>query len=87
MKTTKSPVTPRWMKGETKRNEVCPCCGTRIEASRLRMRDLAVNALCGSLLLSILVPACWIAEQWMERQYLRDLDRMVWHEPLDSWNL
>ena len=94
MKTTKNPVAPRSMKsmafqdpGETKRNEVCPCCGTPIKASGPRMRDLVVNVVCGSLLLSILAPACWIAGRWMEGRCQRVLDRMVWHEPLDSWNL
>ena len=28
-----------------------------------------------------------LAEQWIENQGHRILDRMTWHEPLDSWSL
>jgi hypothetical protein len=51
------------------------------------MRDLVVNVVCWSLLLLILVPAGWMAEQWIENQGHRILDRMTWREPLDSWSL
>jgi hypothetical protein len=26
------------------------------------------------------------AEEWIERQGHRILDRMTWHEPVESWN-
>jgi len=29
----------------------------------------------------------WVAEQWIENQGHRILDRMTWHEPLDNWSL
>jgi hypothetical protein len=35
----------------------------------------------------MLVSACWVTEQWIEREGQRILDNMVWHEPLDSWSL
>jgi len=35
----------------------------------------------------MLVSACWVTEQWIEREGQRILDKMVWHEPLDSWSL
>lgn len=47
---------------------------------------MALSALCGSLLLIILVPAFWMTEQWVERRGEQMLDRMVWHEPLEDWN-
>jgi hypothetical protein len=47
---------------------------------------MVAAALCGALLLSVAVPACWATEQWVERQARRMLDRAVWHEPLDDWN-
>ena len=46
-----------------------------------------VSALFGSLLLSILISAFLIAEPWLEDAGHRFVDRMVWHEPLDSWIL
>jgi putative effector of murein hydrolase LrgA (UPF0299 family) len=48
---------------------------------------MALAAVCGVLLLSILLPAGWMAEQWIENQGHRILDRMTWHEPLDNWSL
>jgi len=53
----------------------------------MSLREMAVMALCGSLLLSILISAFIIAEPWLEDAGHRFVDRMVWHEPLDSWNL
>jgi hypothetical protein len=69
------------------RNEVCPHCGAPFTPSRLSFRETILTAVCGSLLLLILVPAGWVAEQWIENQGHRILDRMTWHEPLDSWSL
>jgi len=48
---------------------------------------MILATVCGSLLLLILVPAGWMAEQWIEYQGHRILDRMTWREPLDSWSL
>jgi len=48
---------------------------------------MALAAVCGVLLLSILLPAGWMAKQWIDRQEDRILDHMYWREPLDSWRL
>jgi RNA polymerase sigma factor (TIGR02999 family) len=37
--------------------------------------------------LSILLPAGWMAKQWIEWQEDRFMDPMYWHEPFDSWRL
>ena len=68
-------------------NEVCPHCGAQFTPSRLSLREMLLAVLCGSLLLSILLPAGWVAKQWIENQGHRILDRMTWHEPLDNWSL
>ena len=68
-------------------NEVCPHCGAQFTRSRLSLREMVLAAVCGSLLLLILAPAGWMAEQWIENQGHRILDRMTWHEPLDNWSL
>ena len=68
-------------------NEVCPHCGAQFTPSRISFREMILAAVCGSLLLLILVPAGWMAEQWIENQGHRILDRMTWHEPLDNWSL
>ena len=72
---------------ESRNREICPHCGAQIPSSRLSLREMAMSALCGSLLLSILIAAFLIAEPWLEDTGHRFVDRMVWHEPLDSWNL
>ncbi len=68
-------------------NEICPHCGAQFTPSRISFREMILAAVCGSLLLLILVPAGWMAEQWIENQGHRILDRLTWHEPLDSWCL
>ena len=69
------------------RNEVCPHCGAQFTQFRLSLREIVLAAICGSLLLLILVPAGWMAEQWIDRQEDHFLDHMYWREPLDSWRL
>lgn len=68
-------------------HEICPRCGIPIHSPRMLLRGMVVTALCTSLLLSILISAFLIAEPWLEDAGHRFVDRMVWHEPLDSWNL
>src|ERR1700677_3386495 len=68
-------------------NEVCPHCGAQFTPSQRSLREMVLAAICGSMLLLILVPAGWMAEQWIENQGHRILDRMTWHEPLDNWSL
>jgi len=69
------------------KHEICPHCGALNPSPRMSLRELAVSALCGSLLLSVLISAFIMAEPWLEDAGHRFVDRMVWHEPLDSWNL
>jgi hypothetical protein len=68
-------------------NDVCPSCGARVTLLRPPIREVAVTTVGGCLLAVMLVSACWITEQWIEREGQRILDNMVWHEPLDSWRL
>jgi len=68
-------------------NEVCPRCGAQFIPSRISLREMALAAVCGVLLLSILLPAGWMAKQWIDRQEDHFLDHMYWREPLDSWRL
>ena len=79
-------VTPQEKQGAGT-NDVCPHCSAQFTPSRLSFREMILVTVCGSLLLLILVPAGWMAEQWIENQRHRILDRMTWHEPLDSWSL
>ena len=94
MKTTINAMASQWRNRVPPRekrgagtNEVCPHCGAQFTPSRLLLREMILAAVCGSLLLLILVQAGWVAEQWIENQGHRILDRMTWREPLDSWSL
>jgi hypothetical protein len=42
--------------------DVCPHCGAQFTPTRLSLREMILAAICGSLLLLILVPAGWMAE-------------------------
>lgn len=42
--------------------------------------------LCGSLLLSVLIPVTLMAEHWLEDVGHHFAGRMIWHEPLASWD-
>lgn len=66
--------------------ERCPRCGAPIASPRMSFGEMAVNLICGCLLLSILIPAGLMAEHWVEGAGHRFVDRMVWREPVESWN-
>ena len=70
-----------------KRNEVCSRCGTQLTSSRLSLQETALAVVCGFMLLAIILPAGWMAKQWIDRQEDRIFDQMYWHEPLDFWSL
>jgi hypothetical protein len=50
-------------------NEVCPHCGAQFTPSRLSFREMVLAAICGSLLLLILVPAGWMANSSRSARY------------------
>jgi hypothetical protein len=52
---------------------------------RISLREMAVNFICGCLLLSILIPVGVLAEHWVEDAGHRFVDRMVWRELVESW--
>ena len=97
MKTTKTMINAmasRWRNRATQlekqgagTNEICPRCGAQFTSSRLALREMALATVCGALLLSILLPAGWMAKQWIDRQGDLLLDHLYWREPLDSWRL
>ena len=53
---------------------------------RPSIHEMTVNVVCASLLLAIAVPAAWATEQWVGRQSHKVMDRMIWREPVESWN-
>jgi hypothetical protein len=48
---------------------------------------MALAIICGVLLLSIILPAGWMAKQWIDRQEYRLLNRLYWDESLDYWRM
>lgn len=69
-----------------KRADRCPHCGAPIASSRVSLREMAVSAVCGAVLISICIPVILIADQWVEGKAHRVMDQIVWHEPVDSWS-
>jgi hypothetical protein len=70
-----------------KRTDRCRRCGAPFASSRVSLRDIALITVCVVVLFSVGVPAILITARWAEDETHRIMDRMVWHEPLDSWNL
>lgn len=66
--------------------EMCSRCGAQIALRGVSIREMAVTIFCGGLLLLVLLPACWLVQQWVGGQSERMFEGMSWHEPLDSWN-
>jgi hypothetical protein len=64
----------------------CPRCGAGTNASRVSIREMAVNAVCAAALLAILVPIFSISAQWLERTSQGVLGHMIWREPIERWN-
>ena len=67
-------------------NEICPLRGGVSNPPRLSIREVLLNVVCAAVLLAILVPVVWFAEQWLERASQRTVDRMIWREPIETWN-
>jgi hypothetical protein len=69
----------------------CVHCGAsagvyRVE--RLHAGEIALNFVCGVLLIAIFVSAIYFFNSWSEHVFQHLFDhRWVWHEPLNDWNL
>ena len=63
----------------------CPRCGFPIASSRMSLREMALNLICGCMLLSILIPVGLLAEHWVEDVGHRLVEHMVWREPVERW--
>ena len=70
-----------------RRTDCCESCRASLRPVRLSIGDMAVNAACCILLLTVLTLAGYIADKLLERNGLDLFDQPVWHEPLDSWSL
>ena len=73
--------------GSPLRSDRCEFCGASFRSVRLSVGEMAANAVCGILLLTVLTLAGYIADKWLERNGHDLFDPPVWHEPLDSWSL
>src|SRR6185312_10344402 len=66
--------------------ERCRHCGAPIPYSKLLVREIVLNVVCGSLLLSILIPVGILAERWMADAGHHFVDHVPWHEPVNRWD-
>jgi len=73
--------------GSVLRSDRCESCGASLRSSRLSVGEMAANAVCGILLLTVLTLIGYIADRCLERSGHKLFDQPVWHEPLDSWSL
>lgn len=56
-------------------NESVPRRGQKFLPHQMPLRKMALNAVCGTLLLPVLLPLCWIAGRWIESQTRQVLDQ------------
>ena len=69
----------------------CVHCGASIgvyRAEKLHAGEIALNIVCGALLIAVFVSVTYFFSSWSEHEFLDLFEhRWVWHEPLDNWNL
>ena len=66
--------------------EACPFCGGGTNASRPSFKEMALDGICATVLFAILVPICYVSQQWLDQAGHHALDRLIWCERLESWN-
>jgi hypothetical protein len=70
-------------------SELCSYCGARIrmaEKAQNTARELALQVVCVCLVLATIIPIFGFTEHWFEQQGQRVFSRMIWREPVESWN-
>jgi hypothetical protein len=68
------------------RNRYCGHCRSAINVERPGFWEVAVNLVCGCLLLAALVFAGSCFESWIVQRSQKTLDHLIWREPLEDWN-
>ena len=66
-------------------SEVCPHCGRGKSVPAISGSEVFLNIACAILLLSASILIYRIAGNWLDLQMQKISDRMVWREPLQSW--
>ena len=69
----------------------CLHCGANMSAYRLEKLHagkIALNIVCGALLIAIFVSSIYFFSSWSEHEVQHLFEhRWVWQEPLDDWNI
>jgi hypothetical protein len=69
----------------------CIHCGASMgvyRVEKLHAGEIALNIVCGALLIAIFVSATCFLNSWSEHEFQHLFEHpWVWHEPLDDWNL
>ncbi len=67
-------------------SEVCPHCGRSRSMPSISASEVFLNIACAILLLSASILIYRVAGHWLDLQMHKISDRMVWREPLQSWD-
>ena len=74
--------------GEVSRYFYCGASISVYRVERLHGGEIALNIVCGALLIAVFVSATYFFSSWSKHEFLHLFEhRWVWHEPLDNWNL
>ena len=66
------------------RSDRCEHCGTILTEDPISMWEIVANTICGSVLLSVLVLAGFVAYRWIDRGAF--IENPIWHVPLEDWS-
>lgn len=64
----------------------CPHCGAQT-LQPAGTREIVIDILGCLLLLAVLGPLAYFGSCWFNQQVQAHVSQLLWHEPLDYWNL
>ena len=67
-------------------SEVCRHCGRSKSGPATSGSEVFLNIACAILLLAASILIYRVAGHWLDLQMQKISDRMVWREPLQSWD-
>lgn len=64
----------------------CPHCGAQTPQPA-GTREIVIDILGCLLLLAVLGPLAYFGSCWLDQQVQAHISQLLWHGPLDYWNL
>jgi hypothetical protein len=71
-------------------NHSCKQCGARLKpipSDQPRIGEMLLTVVCGVLVIVLFSATCCFFNSLFQEAVHHLSDRLVWHEPLDDWNM